>query len=127
MTTTIVEPFGDGEYSFRLGHKEWEELDQLEIGPLELLDKLRFHRWRFRYPRAVILAGLVGGGLDRSRALRLVKVYVEDRPIADNTALAIKIMVAGLWTPEKLGEAKAATENENTTDSTSAPLPQTLQ
>lgn len=127
----ITEDWGNGSYAFRLAWGEWQELDTLlGIGPQELYDRLLRGRARYNWPREVIRCGLIGAGMDPGQALKLVKLYCEAREILDNTALALKIVQAALFTPESArddqpGEAGAA--KPSTSDSTSPPQSETLQ
>ncbi|RJP54320.1 MAG: gene transfer agent family protein [Anaerolineaceae bacterium] len=113
----ITEDWGNGAYSFRLGWGEWQELDTLlQVGPQELYERLLRGKAHYNWPREIIRCGLVGAGMDPGQALKLVRLYCEQREILDNTAIALKIVQAALFTPENAkddhpGEAEATAMN----------------
>lgn len=96
----VTRPFGDGEYVFRLGIGEWEKIDErFGIGPYELLKRLSNGTWRAAYLPAVTRLCLIAGAsvrspdgkVDDQRINRLVREYVEERPL-----LPTAIFLAGL-------------------------------
>jgi hypothetical protein len=130
MHGLITEDWGDGTYQFRLGYGQWLELDQLlQVGPLALYARLLNRQWKANDLREIVRLGLIGGGCEPLKALRLVKNYVEDRPLLESVPFALKIMEAGLIVPDgarKPGEAGAA-PSDATNASTSQPPTETLQ
>lgn len=130
MHGLITREWGDGDYQFRLAYGQWLELDQLlGVGPMALYRRLINSQWKANDLREIIRLGLIGGGCDPLKALRLVKVYVEDRPLLESVEIAALIMEAGLVVPDgarKPGEAEAA-RTEATSASTSPPHTETLQ
>lgn len=126
----ITADWGDKTYSFRLAWGEWQELDTLlQIGPQELYSKLLRGTYRYNWPREVIRCGLIGAGMEPGQALKLVRLYCEERPILDNTALALRIVEAAMFTPEKKDEkpGEAVAAKEGSRDSISPPPSGTLQ
>jgi hypothetical protein len=126
----ITKEFADGAYSFRLAYGQWLELQEtLNCGPLELYVNLLQRKWRVQHLREIIRIGLIGGGTNPPDALRMVKRYVEDRPIIESVQLALEIVAASLTLPEgaeaPAGEAEAA--KTDSAGSTLPPSTETLQ
>jgi len=124
----ITKDFADGTYSFRLAYGQWLELQEaVNCGPLELYVNLLQRKWRIQNIREIIRVGLIGAGQTPIEALRLVRRYVEERPLMENVQLAIEIVAASLELPKGVeapaGEAVAA----ETEESTSPPYMETLQ
>lgn len=94
---STTQPFADDDYVFRLG---WGELEQLQeacdAGPYVVLDRLVSGRWRMGDISNVIRLGLIGGGLEPVKALKLVRAYVQDRPPLENLVLAQLVLGAGV-------------------------------
>lgn len=94
---SIVEPFGDADYTFRLA---WGELTAVQegcdAGPFVILDRLISGRWLLNDIREVIRYGLIGGGMEPTKALKLVRDYVEARPPHESLGLARKVLTAGV-------------------------------
>jgi len=128
MHGLITEEWGDGVYSFRIGWGQWKELDELlQIGPVPLLKRFLYNEWRVADVREVIRVALIGGGATPVQAIKLVKLYVEDRPISENVGLASRILSGAMFVPEgsSLGKAEATPKVE--TDSISKSPLETLQ
>jgi len=135
MTHGIVtDDWGDGTYSFKLGYAQWRELDEIfQLGPGYLfhhLSELSLN-WKMTWLREIIRCGLVGGGTDPLKALRLVRLYVEldTGRFRQNYFLARAIILAALseGAPSP-GEAEAVTTAETGSDaSISSPPTGTLQ
>jgi hypothetical protein len=89
--------FADDDFVFRLA---WGELIKLQeardCGPLVILERLGNGHWRVEDIREVVRLGLIGGGLDPGKALKLVRLYVEQRPPFENLALAQRILGSSL-------------------------------
>lgn len=125
----VTQDFGDGTYSFRLAYGQWLELQEaVGSGPLELYVNLLNRRWRVQHIREIIRIGLIGGGTIPADALRLVRRYVEDRPILESVALALAIVSASITIPQgdaAPGEAEAPKTDSD--ESTSALSTETVQ
>ncbi|WP_041748227.1 gene transfer agent family protein [Bradyrhizobium cosmicum] len=109
--------WGDGTYEFRLG---WGELAKLQeacdAGPFVILDRLRTGACRLEDISGVIRWGLVGGGKSPVEATKLVRLYVEDRPPAENRLTAYAIMAAGCTgAPEEGIEKKSGAPDRAST------------
>ena len=106
-----------GDYVFRLPIGQLIELqDACDAGPEWIWNALHDGSYRFEYIRETIRLGLIGGGMDPIPALKLVKRYVDDRPLAENKHTAALIMgavvvgIEGDPLPKPGGEAEAAEE-----------------
>ena len=117
--------FADGEYSFRLPWGQLTELQEIcDAGPYVILERLQNRTFRLCEVRDTIRLGLIGGGLDAQKAVRLVRTYVEDierYSLFSNALLASGILYAALFPPadEPSGEGVAA--NLAGTESTPSP------
>lgn len=94
---TITMPFGDNDYVFRMAWGEVVQLQELrDCGPYVVLDRLVTGRWYNQDIREPIRLGLIGGGLKPVEALKLVRTYVEQRPVVENLELATLVLQAAL-------------------------------
>lgn len=115
--------WGDEEHTFDLQPNRWmrELQTKTNMGPFELLKRLRAGTWLIDDVRHVIRIGLLGGGKTDIEANKLMAVQFDNRPIMDNLPVAITILAAGLFggaEPTKKAEAEAA-EPEKTEKSPS--------
>lgn len=111
-------PGENGEYLFRLGLAEWRKLDErFGVGPYELLRRMTHGQWKIDYPREVIRLGLQAGGsclngtvTDDQRINRLVREYVDSRPMLNSVALAARVLEAAMWEPpdDEIPKSQAA-------------------
>lgn len=110
--------WADGTYEFALG---WGELSALQeacdAGPFVILARLASSQWRIEDVSTTIRLGLIGGGVDPQKALKLVKTYVESRPqdLVLNASFARGILETSIiGAPEEApGEQPAAPEKAN--------------
>jgi hypothetical protein len=73
--------WADGTYEFALAWGELSELqDACNAGPFVVLARLASSQWRIEDVATTIRLGLIGGGVQPAKALKLVKTYVEARP-----------------------------------------------
>lgn len=98
--------WADGTYEFAL---RWGELVQLQeacdAGPFVILARLGANQWRMEDISNVIRLGLIGGGVEPSKALGLVRNYVESRPPLENASLARAILeVSVMGAPDERDE-----------------------
>ena len=102
---SVTLTFADGDYVFRLA---WRQLMQLQeacdAGPWFIMNQLHAaglglapKEMRVQYIYEVIRLGLIGGGLDPVKALKLVREYVEARPPQENLMLAQGVLGAALY------------------------------
>lgn len=110
--------FGDDEYPFRLNIKQVEELqEKCDAGPSQIMRRLMQDEWRVADVREPIRLGLIGGGMDAEKALRLTRRYVDDSPFAPLVLTALAILQARLYPfeDEPVGKAEpAAAQSEPT-------------
>lgn len=114
--------WADGTYTFRLAWGQLGELqEKCDAGPYVVLQRLHSGAWRIEDITNIIRLGLIGGGMEPSPALKLVRRYVEDRPPMENIIPSQVILSAALMgaPEEKVGEADAASQTENS--STNSP------
>ncbi len=92
--------WGDGEHDFRLSIGQLEEYDELTgCGPGYALGLIRggmFANWKPKMVREAIRLGLIGGGMDPHQAMRLVKRYVDARPLGESLATAQAVLLASV-------------------------------
>lgn len=114
----VTQAFADGDHVFRLGLKELVEHDEkCDAGPAFVAKALINGTWRLPYIRETIRLGLIGGGMVPSKALVLVRRYVDDRPLRESIPLAIAILMAVLTGPEDDAIPKAPAAEEETSHS----------
>lgn len=118
--------FADGEYSFRLPWGQLTELQEIcDAGPYVILERLQNRTFRLCEVRDTIRLGLIGGGLDAQKAVRLVRTYVEDTErysLLASSLVATAVILAALLPPgdDPAGEEGAA--NLAGTESTPSPM-----
>jgi hypothetical protein len=128
----ITLDFGGEERTFRLAIKQWEKVqEKCDAGPAEILARLAppfyarqqgipvdqiigmgmLGKWRIHDIREVILQGLLGGGMEGQQAQRLVRDWVDDRPLIESASTAYEIVLASYIGPgdeDAVGESQAA-------------------
>lgn len=126
--------FGGEERTFRLGIKQWEKVqEKCDAGPAELLARLapaftarqagysfqqilaagHLGTWRINDLREPILQGLLGANMAGPDALKLVKEWVEERPLIESVGVAYAVVLGGVIgaaDEEAVGEPQAAAE-----------------
>lgn len=111
-SASVTLEWADGEYPFRLAIGQIEELqEKTDCGPYFLLNRLLNGTWRVHDARETIRLGLIGGGMTPADALKLVKRYVDDRPLLESVKPAAAILSAaciGAPDGEAPGKDKAA-------------------
>lgn len=109
--------WGDGEHRFRLPIGQLRELqEKCSAGPAEILLRIVSQKWLIDDIRETVRLGLIGGGMPPVTASALVKRYVDERPLFENTRPAQVILMAALAGVEdeptgKEETPEAATEN----------------
>lgn len=115
--------FGDGEFTFRLGLGELEELERkCDLGVFQIAGRLHPENRQFRLVEVTetIRLGLIGGGMKPVDALAKVRRYVDERPLDESRDVAYAVVLAALMrlhtTEPELpsGEAAAATSDGST-------------
>ncbi len=128
-TGTQTLPWADGEYPFRLGAGELQEIERkcaitgmdgnlVHFGIYEIYERLTSGRWFSRWPGIVIFNGLVGAGMVPKEASALKKRYVDDRPLMENVAISHLLLLSALLAPA--GEESKKQEAEVASPSPSA-------
>lgn len=120
--------FADGDYRFRL---PWGQLIQLQekcdAGPPEIMARLLSNLWRVHEISETIRLGLIGGGLEPKKALKLVREYVEARPLMENLEIAQRVLGAAMVgvadepPGESVGEDQAAASTTSPTEKSDSP------
>lgn len=88
--------FADGNYTFGLTWPlaaEWEKTTDRSLYA-NLINIMRSGFAQLQDTRELIRLGLIGGGMAPTDALRMVRLYVEERPAAENFGLVVKIVDA---------------------------------
>jgi len=89
---------GDAERDFALTSTVVPELERLAGSGLgALFSRLSTQDFRFLDLAETIRLGLIGAGESPKEAARLVKLYVEDRPVFETLPVAVKIMEARFY------------------------------
>lgn len=102
--------WADGNFRFRLGWGELEELqEKTDAGPYVVLRRLWEGTWKIQDLSNVVRLGLIGGGMEPTQAMRKVRTYVESRPAMESVDPAAAILAASLigTSDEPLGESVA--------------------
>jgi hypothetical protein len=109
--------WGDQEYRFRLGIGELRELQELcNAGPFQVYQRLADGSWRVEDVREPIRLGLIGGGMDATKALGKIGRYFQPAQFLANVLVARAIVLAALFgdADDLAGKAtsdQASTEN----------------
>lgn len=81
--------WGDGEHTFRLTVNGAIELEQKCEAPIAVIHhRLHAGTYKIADVRETIRIGLIGGGKKPDEALRLVRTYVDQRPLAESWQVA---------------------------------------
>lgn len=90
--------FADGTYTFRLGLREIDELEEkCDCGIYQIfLQCSEARTFRLKMISETLRIGLIGGGIDPAKALSLVRRYVDERPVEENRDVAFAVLAAGL-------------------------------
>lgn len=104
-----IQPWGEGEYAFRLGLDEIEWLEnQHDQSIFELVQSIQDRTAKLVLIRSVLVIGLVGAGMAQTDAAKLVAKNADEMPIEINRDLAFVVGLVGLSraTPEELEETE---------------------
>ncbi len=99
-----------GEHSFLLTIDLLRALqDKCDAGPAFILQRLTQNRWYVDDVIQPIRLGLEGGGMSKEDARKLVKKFVEDRPLTESVLTAQAVMMNALYGAEDdpTGESQA--------------------
>jgi hypothetical protein len=143
-SATLVRQWGSEERTFRLGIGEWRKIQETcDAGPGEIAQRIAAWaairrampnanfidllaaggagRWRVDDVREVLFRGLTGGGLDPTSAGRLLRELHDERPLLENLALALEIVLVSLSGPEDEPVGEREGEPQTTTSVTVSP------
>jgi hypothetical protein len=132
-TSKVTLEWGDGEYDFKLGIGELEELEvatrrvrnadgeYVYMGPIAMHESLRDGTCLVRDVREVLRIGLIGGGTKPADARNLVKRYFDEVPDflvnRQIAALIVGAVLAG-YDIEPLGKAEEERGTKETPSTT---------
>ncbi len=90
--------WGDGDHKFNIAKiaQILELEEKCGCGISEILVRIRDSKWHVNDLRETIRLGLIGAGIEPTKALILVKRYVDDRPLMENVQTALIILIAAL-------------------------------
>ncbi|MEQ1403833.1 gene transfer agent family protein [Neorhizobium sp. Rsf11] len=104
-----------GEHTFLLTIDLLRALqDKCDAGPQFILERLSSRRWFVNDVTETIRLGLEGGGTPKEEARKLVRRYVEDRPLTESVMTAMAVLTVALFghADDMPGERKAGMENK---------------
>ena len=116
-----------GEHPFRLALAELEALqDKCDAGPEIVLNRVQFGGWKVADLYETVRWGLIGGGMERVPADKLVRRMFETHPPMAFKTLAAQILYSSLYGPadDPVGKGSAAAEgtpSDETDAGSSAP------
>ena len=113
---SVIIPWPDEERRYRLDIGQLMELqDKCAAGPVEICEACSNKTWRVQWIRETIRLGLIGGGLDPTRALALVARYVKSGSLLACAEVAQAILLAALVgdTVDVVGKDQAGEVTEN--------------
>lgn len=95
LKAEVTTDWADGTYTFRLTVSRAIELEQKCGAPFgTVLRRLESGRdFYVNDVRETVRLGLIGGGTKPDDAVRLVRLYVDERPLAENMPLARLILL----------------------------------
>jgi len=124
--------WADGTYCFRLTLAGAIELESKCDAPIAIIHhRLVTGQYKVADLRETIRMGLIGGGLEPTQALKLVRTYVDERPLSESWVIASVIM-GGLFSgfeehpisdPPEAASPKAANPSASTPPPSTRPSP----
>ena len=123
--------FGDGDYLFRLPLKWLAELEaKCDAGIGTIYARVLTFQHTSKDVVEIIRCGLIGGGMDPSKARRLIETYIDGFPLEEAHQLAIDVVVGCVHgyssdaeEAEPAGNAEAAETDVSTSRLPSATAP----
>lgn len=109
----ITEEFGDGEHTFRLGYKEISQFEEkFDLAFMAFINRIAEGNAKIVEVREIIRLGLIGGGMEAPKTIPLLKAFVEEAPLADYMAVALKIAQSGAFGSEAYRTKKAEAKSK---------------
>lgn len=105
--------WADGTHPFALPLAQLEELQRLcDAGPMVIANRLEHGLWTSKEVYHTIRLGLIGAGMTPAEALQKTRLYVLERPWAENVPVAFAIIAAVLFgkPDEPVGKSLAGGE-----------------
>lgn len=130
LAAEVVLDWADGTYMFRLPVNQLIELEEKCSAPFTVVySRLTEGRYSITDVRETIRLALIGGGLEPTEAVKLVRRYVDERPKASNLPFARAALAATLFgfEVEPLGNPEAAPNPSVSTPPESTRPPQSSE
>lgn len=103
--------WGDGTHSFRLSLTGAIELESKCDAPIAtIINRVNSGQYKVNDLRETIRLGLIGGGKAPVEALKLVRLYVDERPLSESEVIARVILLGLFFGFTESPLAEAATE-----------------
>lgn len=105
-----------GEHTFLLTIDLLRALqERCDAGPAFILQRLTQNRWLVDDVVSTIRLGLEGGGMDKEQARKLVRQFVEDRPLTESVLTAQAVLAGALFGAEDdpTGESQAGESDKS--------------
>lgn len=102
---------GEHEFDLKIEHLRALQ-DRCDAGPEWILARLANKQWHVNDVVDTIRLGLEGGGMEKADARKMVKRYVEDRPLTMSVLTAQAVLMLALYgdPDDQPGEAGAGEE-----------------
>ncbi|MGO4838313.1 gene transfer agent family protein, partial [Rhizobiaceae sp. 2RAB30] len=94
----VVRPFADGDYRFQLTYPaviDWERENNRSL--FATARAAAGGVWNARDVRELLRLALIGGGTEPAKALKLVRDYIEERPLTESIDVYIEALNAFLF------------------------------
>lgn len=122
----LVCDWGDGEHRFRLRIREMLEVEaKCAAGIYTVFRRLASGDWYVSDVREVVRLGLIGAGMAPPDAIRLIKSYVDERPIGESVQVALLILNKTLTPPEAVSKKNGGRRGKSAAMTGSTPPPST--
>lgn len=125
----VVADWGDDTYRFRLGIDQMLELEaKCDAGLYAIYSRVVGRAWKVNDIRETVRLGLIGGGKSPTDALKLTRLYVDQRPLLESWPLVLAVLDRCLTPPDglkKKARAGAAKPSPEATGSTPEPSTET--
>ncbi len=105
VSAAIRLDFGADEQRFALRIGELRELEELRhAGTGAIYRRCLTGDWHIDDVREIIRLGLIGGGMGPEKALKLTRLYVDERPWAESHLIALAVLDAAISGPPLEGD-----------------------